>query len=377
MQLMRRLALVVFVMSPIVVVAQARQVGTVKQVDGTNLTLTTTAGSATVAVAADAAVLQMPPCATNLKLGTPSTLAAIAAGDRVITGKAGDTATASRVILMKASDSAACKASQQADWRQNGTGGLVKAVDGPVMTVSAGAKTLKVTTTPTTVFRRYADDSVSFEDAKAGKLEQIAAGDQLSVRGKKSDDGTEIAAEEVVTGTFENLSGPISAVDLTAGTITLKDLISKKTLTVKVTDKSDLRKLPAQAAAAFATRSTGGGAGAGAGRPAGAGGGSGEGRPAGAGGPGGPGSGGGGRSAGMDLSRMLARLPAQKLTDLKVGDAVMVVASQENTGTVPLTAITLLSGVEQLLSASPSGSAPITLSPWDLGAPGGGGGGGR
>ena len=76
---------------------------------------------------------------------------------------------------------------------------------------------------------------------------------------------------------------------------------------------------------------------------------------------------------------MLARLPDAKLTDLKPGDAVMVVASQTQPGAGSVTAVTMLSGVEPILAATPSGSPAMTLSPWSMGgAPeGGGGGGGR
>jgi hypothetical protein len=58
--------------------------------------------------------------------------------------------------------------------------------------------------------------------------------------------------------------------------------------------------------------------------------------------------------------------------DLKKGDAVMIVASPSAGG---YTAITLLSGVDALLTAPP-GAAPITLAPWSLGVPDAGGGGG-
>jgi len=72
----------------------------------------------------------------------------------------------------------------------------------------------------------------------------------------------------------------------------------------------------------------------------------------------------------MDLSRMLARLPTVSVADLKNGDAVMIVASP---GADSFTAITLLSGVEALLTA-PAGQAPITLSPWNMSTPEAGGG---
>jgi len=76
----------------------------------------------------------------------------------------------------------------------------------------------------------------------------------------------------------------------------------------------------------------------------------------------------------MDLSRMLAHLPTETVAQLHPKDAVMIVASP-GSGPDSFTAITLLSGVEALLTA-PAGQQPITLSPWSIGAPEGGGGGG-
>ena len=358
------LAAVTAVAVPALVAQTApRQLGTVKSVDGQNITLTTKdGGTVTVSVNGDTTVVQLPPGSTDLKAAQPSGLTSVAVGDRaLVTGKAGDTATelhAARVILMKSDAIAAQKAGQQADWQRNGVGGLVRGVEGPVLTVAVGPRTDKVVTTPNTIFRRYAPDSVAFGDARSGSLGDVHTGDQISVRGPKSDDGATITADEVVTGTFQNLSGAISAVDPAAGTVTLKDLISKKLETIHVTPNSDLRKLPAPAAAAFAHRNEP--AAAGAAPQAGA-------RPDGG------AAGAGNRRAGMDLSRMLSRLPTETLADLKPGDAVMIVASQGRGDS--LTAITMLSGVEQLLSASGSSAQPITLSPWTLGVPEGAGGG--
>jgi hypothetical protein len=75
---------------------------------------------------------------------------------------------------------------------------------------------------------------------------------------------------------------------------------------------------------------------------------------------------------------MVSRLPNKTIADLKVGDAVMIVASQPDAASSTVTAVTLLSGVEPILAAKP-GAPSMTLSPWSLGAgePEGGGGGGR
>lgn len=72
---------------------------------------------------------------------------------------------------------------------------------------------------------------------------------------------------------------------------------------------------------------------------------------------------------------MIPRLPKTTLADLKPGQALMIVASGSG-GAGPYTAITVLSGVEPLLTG-PAGSE-MSISPWSMGAGGGGaeGGGG-
>jgi co-chaperonin GroES (HSP10) len=365
--------------------AAARQIGTVKRISGNSLTLTTDAGQpVTVSVADSARIMQLAPGSTDLKSAQTIALADIAVGDRVlVTGKAGDDAgslTASRVILMKSSDIAQKNEAEKVDWQRRGSGGLVSAVDAGsgTVTISTGAKKIQIQTSGSTKFRRYAGDSVKFEDAKPGTLAEIQVGDQLRVRGAKSEDGATIQAEEIVSGSFRNLAGTIATINATAGTLTLKDLTTKKTMTVTVTGNSDLRKLPSEMAARFAARAKGTAAG---GPAAGNAGGhvsapstAGEGAPR----PGGPGGmGGTGRSAGGDLSQMLARLPSVTLAELKAGDAVMVVASESGPGSDKVTAVTMLSGVEPILAATPSGTPTMTLSPWSVGggAPDSGGGG--
>jgi hypothetical protein len=357
----------------------ARQLGTVTAIAGNSLTLKTDAGQQVVVSLPDGArILQLAPGSTDLKTAQTIALKDIEVGDRVlVSGKAGDNAgsiAATRVILMKSSDIAQKHETEQADWQKRGTGGIVSAVDAGTGTlmVTVGAKKVAVTTSPKTQFRRYAGDSVKFEDAKPGTLAQIEPGDQVRVLGTKSDDGSSIPGEVVVSGSFKNLAGLITNLDAAKGTLTLKDLATKKTVTVMITPNSNVRTLPPQAAAMFAARAKGAGAGAGASggssaQTAGQAEASGGGRP-----------GGVGRSAGGDLSQMVSRLPNKTIADLKLGDAVMIVASQPDPSSATVTAVTLLSGVEPILAATPSGGPAMTLSPWNLGgegAPEGGGGG--
>ena len=79
-----------------------------------------------------------------------------------------------------------------------------------------------------------------------------------------------------------------------------------------------------------------------------------------------PGGGQGGNSP-LDLQRMLSRLPNSTLADLQKGDAVMIV-STEGTDSGAVTAITLLAGVDAILTSAPNQSASTLLSPWSLGA---------
>lgn len=348
----------------------ASERGTVSAVSGSTVTMTADGGQATtVTVASGARILKVPVGSTDLKTATPAELSDIAVGDHLlVTGKAGDTPatfSAVRVILMKSSDIAQQQAADQAAWKANGVGGIVSTVDPATgtITLTSGTKKITVTTGSKTEFKRFAGDSVQYQDAKPSTLAAIQPKDQLQAKGTKSADGTSVQADEVVSGAFENLSGVIATIDPTGGTITLKDLASKKMMTVDVTKNADLRKLSGMTATMFAQRSSG--AGGGGGRRGGGGGAA----------AGGAGAAGGDaasmrRSAGADLSQMISRQPAIALADLHKGDAVMVVASEPTPGASTVTAITVLAGVEPILTANPNGGMDLSM---NLGGGGGGG----
>jgi hypothetical protein len=343
--------------------------GTVSAVSGNSITIAADGGQTiAVTVAPGARILQVPVGSTDLKSAATIQLSDIATGDHIlVTGKAGDTPasfSAVRVILMKSADIAQQQAAEQADWRARGVGGIVSAVDPATgtITLTSGTKKITVATNSKTEFKRFAGDSVQYQDAKPGTLADIHPKDQLQAKGTKSADGTSVQAEEVVSGAFENLSGVIATIDPATGTITLKDLATKRMVTVDVTKNADLRKLSPMTANMFAQR-TGGGAAAGGGRRGGGGG------AAGAGAAGGD-AGSARRSAGSDLSQMINRQPAIALADLHKGDALMIVASEPTPGASTLTAITVLAGVESILTANPNGGMDLSMSM------GGGGGGG-
>jgi len=385
--------------------ATTRALGTVTAIAGQTITLKTDAGSElNINVTDSTRLLQLKPSQKDLKDATPLTLADLKAGDRVLVrGTAsgdGKSLQAASVIAMKQTDIADKQAHERAEWQQHSVGGLVKGVDAATgaisITVSAAGTTKEVAvhTTKDTVLRRYAPNSVKFDDAKPAPLNDIKSGDQLRARGQRSADGAELTADEIVSGTFRSIAGILVSSDSSASTITVTDLATKQPITLHVTSDSQLRKLPQAMAQGIAMRLKGTAPGGAAGGPSGgpatssapkppqgnaqgntAPSGSGAGMGPGGSGPGagtGPGtpSGGNGQARG-DFQQMIARMPAASLSDLLKGDALMIVAT-EGSPSSPSTVITLLGGVEPILQASSKATPEMILSPWSLGGGGGG-----
>jgi hypothetical protein len=359
-----------------------QQVGTVKAVNGNTLTLTSDAGAeVTVAVQDATKIVQVAPGQKDLKSAVPIRLADLQPGDRILVRSRNSPDSkvpmAVGIIAMKATDVAAKKKQETEDWQKRGIGGLVSAVDpaSGTITISTGAgptaKTVAVHTTKSTILRRYAPDSVKFDDAKPAPLDQVNPGDQLRARGTRSADGAEFQADEIVWGTFRNIAGIITSVDSSAGTIALTDLITKKPVVVKVTGQSQLRKLPERMAQLIAFRLKGAAAGAAGAVPNSSPTAAREGAPDAAAATSNGGQRAGGTAGGRtDFQQIVNRLPAATLGDFQKGDAIMVVSTQ-GTDSAGVTAITLLGGVEPILAAAPAGNASqaAILSPWSLGAP--------
>ena len=368
--------------------AAARPVGTIKAISGNTITLTTDAGSDVSVVVQEAAKLvRIAPGQRDLKDAVAIRLQELLPGDRILVrgqfADDGKTVLATSVIAMKKADLAEKQAREREEWQRRGTAGLVSSVDAASNTITVSLpgigekKTVTIRRSKETILRRYAPDSVKFDDAKPAPLDQIKPGDQLRARGTRNADGSELVAVEIVSGTFRNIAGIISAIDTTSNGITLQDLATKKAVTVKITGDSQLRKLPPPMAQRIAARLKGipadaaaaVGAAAGAGSNASASAAQGA-RPAGpptggasAGGFGGPGRNAGGGPG--DLQQAINRMPSATLADLQKGDAVMIVATEGGSNGVP-SVIILLGGVEPILEASPRSNASTILSPWSL-----------
>jgi hypothetical protein len=355
--------------------ARARVTGTVVSVDaaGGRMTLKTDQGDATTVTTTEKSFLRrLPPGETDTKKATPVGMGDISAGDRVVAiGQPGTdqkSFEARTVYLMTSADVAQVHAKEQEDWQKRGTTGIVTDVNPPAKTIviKAGRGQSTVQTVESTEFLRYALDSAKLADAKAGTLGEIRVGDELHALGNKNADGTAIAAEKVVSGSFRQIAATIDAVDVDGGTLRVKNLATKKAVVLKITPDTMIRKLPEQMAAMLARRyNSTVGAGGDAGQRGGGGGNWPQGQGAAGGGRGYGGPGGSGGRGGGDIKQMLDHLPAAQLADLKRGDAIMV-STTEGTDGLHLTGIMMLAGVEPLLTASPNSTRDI-MSGWNLG----------
>ena len=369
--------------------AVARRLGTIKAVNGNAITLTPDSGpEIAVSVEPNARLLRIAPGEKDVKNATPIQMQDLQVGDRVrVRGQAsadGTSIAALEIIVIPSSVVAAVSDQMRQDWQKRGIGGPVSAVDPAAGTVTistssfAGKKSIVVRTSKSTLIHRYAPDSAKPEDAKPSTLQEVHIGDQLRARGDRNPDGTELAAEEIYAGNFPNIAGLIKSIDASAGIISVQDVLSKKTVQLKIASDSQLHQIPAEMAQRFAARlksalppgmpgapmnssaasssPTAGQAAPGGGTP---------------GGSMGAGSGGARSGGGFDFQRLLDQTPAVALADLHKGDAVAVLAT-EGTPASGSTVIKLFSGVEPILQAVPNGSQAMMLAPWSLGgAPGG------
>jgi hypothetical protein len=146
----------------------------------------------------------------SLKTAVAATFADIGAGDKVIvTGiMAADKKSipARAVYLMTKADIAGRQVKDQERWKTRGISGQVTAVNAQTKEITVASRGMmgetKIVLTPKddAKFRRYAPDSVRYDEAKTSSLDEIKVGDSVRALGDKSADGTIFKAEEIVSG---------------------------------------------------------------------------------------------------------------------------------------------------------------------------------
>ena len=208
------------------------------------------------------------------------------------------------------------------EWTKRGIAGTVSSVNAATNEITIdtrtpqGPKPVVVAANAQTKFRRYAPDSVRFDDAKPSSFAELKAGDQLRALGTKSDDGARFTAEEIVAGSFQTIGGAITEINVEKQEVKIDDLQSKQAVTVVVTKDSLMRKFT-------------------------------------------PGGG--------DLQEMFDKLPAFTLQELKVGDPILI-SSTKGADPARITAIAIVSGVGPLLQNA-QGNRAVSLGAMSLGGP--------
>jgi hypothetical protein len=260
------------------------------------------------------------PGQTDLKNASAIAISDLAVGDRVLATLASNGSDALRIVVISATDIAIRDDADRQDWVQRGVSGVVASKSGnqillrPLKT-PAGDVQQTITTSDKTKFRRYSPDSVKFADAKLSKLDEISAGDQIRARGEKSSDGRKVDAEEVVFGTFLTKAGSIISIDAAAKEVTVKEIGSGKSFTVKLTQDSSLKQMPNA-----------------------------------------PADGRGAPPAGGNIAQIVDRLPAAKFEDIKTGASV-VVSSTKGSDADKVTAILFVTNADLLIrmASTPTG----------------------
>lgn len=344
-------------------IAAKHAIGEIKTVDSAarQLTIKTDAGSmVTVTLSDKTTYKKLAPGEQSLTNATDVTFADLAEGDRVMArGNVSEdrkSVPAAMVIVMTKGDLTKKQDAERAEWRRRGILGVITALKPETneITISnrtmAGTQAVVIPVSEKTEMRRYAPDSIKFSDAKPSKFSELKVGDQLRALGDREADPLRFNPQKVVTGSFRTVGGVVTAVDPATKEIKINELEKKTPLTIIVKQDAVLRRFPpASELGAMMGRGPGGPGGApsgGAPPQSGQAGGQQGARPQGpgAGGPGGP----GGRP-GFNINEMLERLPVISAADVKVGDTI-IVSSTQGVDPTRLTAISLVTGADTLLT---------------------------
>jgi hypothetical protein len=359
-------------------------VGEITSIDGANkqIKLKGDDGAAyTIILNETTSFLRVAPGEKDLKKAAKIAFSDVMVGDRALALEKDSDVPARALVIMTKADLAQKHEQDRADWQKRGIVGVVTALDPAskqvtITTRGRESKTVIIDVSASS-FRRYSADSTKFADAKPGSFADLQTGDTLRALGNKNEDGTQLKAEEVVSGAFETIAGTVDSVDPATSQVRITNLQTKKAVVVRINQDSLLRRLDPMVAAMLARRlrpasaddATVSAPGA---RPPSDGNappqnGQGGGFRRGFGGPGG----GAGGPGGGDLQQILERMPQLSLAELKKGDAV-IVSSSKGANDSAVTAFAFVAGVEPFLAAAPRTAGQVNLGSWNLDLGGGG-----
>lgn len=329
--------------------------GEVTSVSDGKIGLLTKDGPIEVVLSSTTEFKRIPPDNPKLSAAVASSLAEVGVGDKIlVTGMvAADKKTipAKAVYIITKSDIAQRQAKEQEEWRTRGISGRITNLNQQTREITIttpgimGAKTTVISLKDNIKFLRYAEDSVTFNDAKSSNFEALNVGDTIRAVGDRSEDGATFKAEKILSGAFQTIAGTVTAINLEKGEITINNIQTKKEMVVVVGKNSVLKQFPAEMAQRLAMMQMGQGAGGGI-------------RPPGQGNQQNPNQnptqnpqaqGGNGMNRGNgSFDDMIDRFPTITIADLKVGDMIAL-SSAKTANADRVTAIKLLSGVEPFL----------------------------
>jgi hypothetical protein len=355
--------------------AQNRLVGVVTSVDAAagQVTIKTDEGAvASIITDAGTAILRVPPGETDPSKAVRITLPDINVGDRLFArgtvSADGKTITARQLVITNGAAIAQQQERDREQQRRRRLVGRITSLNAATreLTLSArsreGGESVIVHASDSTRLLRYAPDSLNPKDARPGTFAELKVGDQVRAQGERSADGRSFAAEEIIAGSFQRISGAVTAINPATNELTLRDEQTGKSLTVSVGPKSSLRRVTPEMAASFGERrrrrrddatqagndrprrnaqangqgSEGTGAQQAPDRAAGAGGGPGRDRS---------------RAGGRNFQEMIEGLPAITIADLKKGDVVLVNGTVAAADPSRFVAITLLTGEADFINS--------------------------
>ncbi|HEX5081470.1 MAG TPA: hypothetical protein VFY40_05460 [Blastocatellia bacterium] len=315
------------------VAGQARVIGEVVVVDGPSkqITMKTTKGETlTVQVAETTTYGRVPPGATSMSQAVPTSFEEIGAGDRMLVigaiSEDRKSIIARQALIISRAELAKKFESDRVQWRQRGVSGSILSVDADGKSLKAqvrapeGLRTLRLLFKQDARFRRYATDSVAYNDAAPSSLDQIKAGDLFRALGDRSADGAEYSVEEILFGTFRAIPATVVAVDAGAGEVKFNELANQQTVTALTGKDTYTRRLSNELATALAMSVK---------KEA-------------------------GRNqddanqANLNFQRQIDEAPPANLSELKAGDMVLVISpASENQQRI--LAIAIIAGVEPVL----------------------------
>lgn len=338
-------------------ITQWSVLGVVTEIKGNarEVVVTTAGGSKVAVTLSDSTVfMRIPPGEKTKDKYIKITAADFAVGDSVFArGKISEdrkTMPAREFYVMSKGEITGKQDREREAWRTRGIAGTISALKAEAneITIDArtveGSKPIVIAANAGTKYRRYAPNSVRFGDARPGSFADLVVGDQVRALGTKSSDGARFTPDEIVSGSFQTLTGTVSEIDADKSELKLSDQASHQSVTVFVSKDSTLRRLTPELLAALT-----------------------QGKPAGP-NPPAPAASSQAKASG-DLQEMFDQLPAFTLTELKVGDVILVSSSKGGDAT-QVTAVAVVSGVGPLLqSAQGDRRKAVALGAMSLGGP--------